>query len=303
MKIAIVTGASSGMGREAVIQLADRFSGLKEIWVIARRKERLEALRGQVPVPLRLLCLDLAREADMEELAKELKEQRPDVKILVNAAGYGKIGQVGEVAIPEEGGMVRVNCESLVRVTHQVLPYMSGHGRILQFASAAAFLPQPGFAVYAATKAFVLSYSRALGQELKARDIRVTAVCPGPVRTEFFKIAETEGQMPAYKELFMADPRKVVAKAIRDSMMGKSMSVYGTPMKLFGLLCKAVPHDAILSVIWGNAAKGLEAGSATAGESKVERTKAGDTKAGEGPEELSAEKADQGVPAGEGVQR
>lgn len=249
MKIAVVTGASSGMGREAVIQLADRFSGLEEIWVIARRKERLEALKGQVPVSLKVLCLDLAREADGEKLEQELKQQKPDVKILVNAAGYGKIGPVGSGALAEEGGMVRVNCESLVRVTHQVLPYMSRHGRILQFASAAAFLPQPGFAVYAATKAFVLSYSRALGQELKARDIRVTAVCPGPVRTEFFQVAEIGGKMPAYKELFMADPRKVVAKAIKDSMMGKPVSVYGPAMKLFCLLCKAVPHTVILGAM------------------------------------------------------
>ena len=222
MKIAIVTGASSGMGREAVVQLADRFSRLEEIWVIARRKERLENLKGQVPVPLRILCLDLSLEQDLARLGEELKQQKPDVKILVNAAGYGKIGNVGSVDISQESGMVRVNCETLVRVTHQVLPYMSRHGRILQFASAAAFLPQPGFAVYAATKAFVLSYSRALGRELKGRDIRVTAVCPGPVRTEFFRIAETDSRMPAYKELFMADPRKVVEKAVQDSMMGKS---------------------------------------------------------------------------------
>ena len=127
---------------------------------------------------------------------------------------------------------------------------MARNGRIIQYASSAAFLPQPGFAVYAATKAFVLSYSRALNAELAKKGICVTAVCPGPVKTEFFSIAETTGTMPLYKKLTMADPKKVVKKAIFDSMMGKSVSVYGIPMKMFRLLCKAVPHSWILKG-WG----------------------------------------------------
>ena len=184
MKIAIVTGASSGMGREAVIQLADRFGGgLGEIWAVARRAYRLEELRSQVPVPLRILSLDLQQPEALKALSRQLNEQKPDVKILVNAAGYGKTGAVGSVAGEEETGMVRLNCEALCGVTSAVLPYMSRESRIIQFASAAAFLPQPGFAVYAATKSFVLSYSQALNSELKPRGITVTAVCPGPVAT------------------------------------------------------------------------------------------------------------------------
>lgn len=249
MKTAIVTGASSGMGREAVLELADRFGGLGEIWVIARRRERLEALQDQVPVRLRILALDLSEEADLQQLEELLKQEKPQVKFLVNAAGYGKIGKVGETDRQEETGMVRVNCETLCAVTHMVLPYMDRNSRILQFASAAAFLPQPGFAVYAATKAFVLSYSRALNQELKPREITVTAVCPGPVKTEFFQVAGTDHEMPAYKKLFMADPKRVVRQAVRDSMMGKTVSVYGGSMKAFRLLCKAVPHGWILRIL------------------------------------------------------
>ena len=108
MKIAIVTGASSGMGREAVIQLADRFGGgLGEIWAVARRADRLEELRSQVPVPLRILPLDLQKPDALEQLGWQLKQQKPDVKILVNAAGYGKTGTVGSIAGEEETGMVR----------------------------------------------------------------------------------------------------------------------------------------------------------------------------------------------------
>ena len=126
---------------------------------------------------------------------------------------------------------------------------MKKKSRIIQLASSAAFLPQPGFAVYAATKSFVLSYSRALHQELKSRNIYVTAVCPGPVKTEFFDIAETTGEIPLYKRLVMANPRRVVAKAIRDSVAGRDISVYGLTMKAFDLLCKVFPHRFILMLM------------------------------------------------------
>lgn len=246
MKIAVITGASSGMGREAMFQIADRFGGLEEIWAIARREERLEEMRRQLPVPLRVLPLDLADPASWKVLEQELKTRKPQVRLLVNAAGYGKIGRSCEISLAGETGMIRLNCEALCAVTHMVLPYMPPHSRILQFASASAFLPQPGFAVYAATKAFVLSYSRALNTELKARNIIVTAVCPGPVDTEFFETAESEASMAAYKKLVMASPEKVVRTALRDSMMGKTVSVYGIVMKLFYLFSKILPHSILL---------------------------------------------------------
>lgn len=252
MKIAIVTGASSGMGREAVVQLANRFAGLGEIWVIARRTERLEQLRRRVPVPLRVLGLDLTDEDSIESLRWELRHRMPEVKILVNAAGYGRAGKAGAGDMARETGMIRLNCEALCGVTHAVLPYMSDHGRILMFASAAGFLPQPEFAIYAATKAFVVSFGRALNRELRARDIVVTSVCPGPVDTEFFTTADMDGKLPFYKRMSMAKPERVVRRAIGDSMLGKEMSVYGPFMKLFCVGCKLIPHSLILSGMeWG----------------------------------------------------
>ena len=237
------------MGREAAVQIADRFGGIQEIWLVARRKERLEELEGRLPAEIRCFALDVTCEKDRNRLKEVLEREKPEVKILVNSAGFGRIGKVGEFAADIECSMVRLNCEALCAMTHLVLPYMSPNSRILQFASSAAFLPQPKFAVYAATKSFVLSYSRALGRELKDRQIYVTAVCPGPVDTEFFDIAETTAQIPLYKKLVMANPRKVVRKALRDSFMGKSVSVYGVTMKAFRLLCKAVPHEILLGIL------------------------------------------------------
>lgn len=245
-KIAVVTGASSGMGREAALQLADQFSWLDEIWLIARRKERLLRLRKELPCPSRIFELDLTSPAARSILSSAFAEENPRIVFLVNAAGYGKIGRVGEVPLSEETGMPDLNCTALTGVTHLALPYMGENSRIIQFASAAAFLPQPGFSVYAATKAFVLSYSRALGEEVKKRGIYVTAVCPGPVKTEFFQIAQTTGKIPLYKMLAMADPGKVVKRAIRDSVMKKSVSVYGPLMKLFRLAAKVMPHSFLL---------------------------------------------------------
>lgn len=249
MRIAVVTGASSGLGREMVLQIGDRYEKIEEIWVIARREQRLRELQGRVPVPLRILPLDLTRQEDLSVLKDRLEEMQPEVKILVNASGYGKIGPVGMVTMGEETGMVALNCQALCAVTHLVLPYMGRNSRIIQFASAAAFLPQPEFAVYAATKAFVLSYSRALHEELKNREICVTAVCPGPVKTEFFDIAEMTGKIPFYKRLAMADPKKVAETAMRDSAMGKTVSVYGPLMKAFRLLAKVIPHSLLLAAM------------------------------------------------------
>ena len=166
MKIAIVTGASSGMGREMAKQIGDRFDGIREIWVIARRGERLRELESQIPVPLRILPLDLTEREDLERLEQELRREQPKVYILANVAGFGKIAPAEQVPLEDEAGMIDVNCRALCTVTHLVLPHMAEGGRILQFASAAAFLPQPGFAVYGATKSFVLGYSRALNGEL-----------------------------------------------------------------------------------------------------------------------------------------
>ena len=213
------------------------------------RKERLEKLVLKVNIPVRKFALDLSREKDREILKEELVRLKPQVKFMVNGAGFGKIGNACDLPERDQTGMVQVNCTALTAVTTMVLPFMPQNSRILQFASSAAFLPQPGFAVYAATKAYVLSYSRALNRELKSRKIFVTAICPGPVRTEFFDIAQTTGEIPLYKKVVMADPGKVVAKAIRDSIAGREVSVYGIWMKAFWVLAKVFPHSLILDIM------------------------------------------------------
>ena len=143
------------MGREMVLQLSDHFP-FDEVWVIGRRMERLKELQKQTRITLRPFCLDLTRKEDLLSLEQALKESGGEVKFLVNAAGYGKIGPVGTASFEEEMGMVRLNCESLCAVTRMVLPYMPHNSRIIQFASAAAFLPQPDFAGVCGYKVFCI---------------------------------------------------------------------------------------------------------------------------------------------------
>lgn len=247
MRTAVVTGASSGMGREFVRQLEHFYKNLDEIWVIARREDRLNALKAELRTPVRIFTCDLIKKKSLKEYRNSLEELKPDVKMLVNAAGFGKSGTFADIYNRDEKDqpdMVELNCTALTRMIQITLPYLSKGGRIINLASAAAFCPQPEFAVYAATKAYVLSLSRSLGAELSPRGIVVTAVCPGPVETEFFQVCGN-GNNP-FKKLVMADARKVVRQALLDSRKKKTVSVYGTPMKASRLAAKLLPQNLIL---------------------------------------------------------
>ena len=167
--------------------------------------------------------------------------------MLVNAAGFGKTGTFSHILSREEKAqaeMVELNCTALTRMIQVTLPYLGRGSRILNLASAAAFCPQPGFAVYAATKSYVLSLSRALGSELSSKGIYVTAVCPGPVDTEFFLVSGT-GNNPL-KKLVMTDAPRVVRRALLDSRKKKPLSVCGLPMKAVRIGTKLFPHSLIL---------------------------------------------------------
>lgn len=247
MRIAIVTGASSGMGREFARQLPFFYHNLDEIWVIARRQEKLAALAEGSTVPYRIFAGDLCKGDVYQKLEHALKEETPDIRMLVNAAGFGKMGEVKKIAHREPASqmkMIDLNCRALTRMTVICLPYLRLGSRVVNLASAAAFCPQPSFAVYAATKSYVLSFSRALGAELKKTGIYVTAVCPGPVDTEFFDVS---GRLPnMWKDAMMAKPDRVVRKALLDVKKKKEKSVYGIAMKAAELGAKLLPHRIII---------------------------------------------------------
>lgn len=191
MNIIIITGASSGMGLEFALQLDEIFDSIDEIWLIARRKKKLLEVAQYMEHTTRVLDMDLTNSSHMQRLERLLREEKPVIRMLVNCAGYGIMGDFSEGDKSELLGMVDLNCRALTEMTYLCIPYMRKNSRILQLASSAAFLPQPDFAVYAASKSYVYSFSRAIARELAPRKIYVTAVCPGPVDTPFFDIAKT----------------------------------------------------------------------------------------------------------------
>lgn len=250
MKIAIVTGASSGIGREFVNQLEHFYKGLDEIWVIARREERLQELKKNAKTYVRIFAGDMTEDLIYKQVLNRLENQRPNVRMLVNAAGFGKYGTVEEIAEEDKKlqlKMIDLNCRGLTQMITTCLPYMSKGSRIINLASAAAFCPQSGFAVYAASKSYVLSFSRALNEELKEREIYVTAVCPGPVQTEFF---DESGFSDSFtKESVMVQAKGVVTQALVDSREKKDMSVYGTLMKGAEVAAKVLPHKFVMKAM------------------------------------------------------
>ena len=247
--VVIIVGASSGMGEQFALQIDAHLRKTDEIWLIARRKDKLTALAKRMRNNTRILAMDITKEAQIERLTDTLEEHNCEIRMLVNCAGYGVIGDFADLECEEQLGMVRLNCEALTHVTHACLPYMIKGTRVIQLASCAAFLPQPGFAVYAATKAYVNSLTQALRAELMDKGIVVTSVCPGPVDTPFFDIAEKSGKMLSIKAMTMVDSRDVVAKALRDSCDRKATSVYSLPIQAFALLSKLVPHSLILPIV------------------------------------------------------
>lgn len=240
--IGIVTGASSGMGREFVKQFDTCLRHIDEVWVIARRKDRLEMLQNELQyIKLRVLPYDICKQDDLDALQSLLERENPAVRVLVNAAGVGRAGRLDEITRQEAENMVMLNCQALTALTHMILPYMNKPGHIIQLASASAFMPQKEFAVYAATKSYVLSFSKALRREVKKEGIIVTTVCPGPVNTEFLEISNRGRKQKWLKKITTVNARDVVKKALLDAKQGKTLSIYGMPMKLVYIISKIMP--------------------------------------------------------------
>ena len=244
MKIAIVTGASSGIGREFAMML-DRHEKLDEIWVIARREERLRELSGVLKTKVRPVPLDLMRESSYETYKALLAEQSPEVKVLVNGAGYGYFGEFTERTLEGQLGMIDCNSRAVVALTYLTLPYMKEGGEIYNIASTSSFQPVPYIAVYGATKAFVMSFSRAVNREVRPRGIRVMAVCPHWCKTEFFDTAVTDDTIKYYN--FFNDARDVAETAWRNMKRGRDVSLCGYKIKLQRLAVKLMPHSFVMN--------------------------------------------------------
>jgi short-subunit dehydrogenase len=236
--IALVTGASAGLGEEFARQLSARGARLV---LVARRKERLDVLAAELG-NARAIAIDLSQPAAARRLMADLAAHDETVDLLVNNAGFGLAGQFASLDGARQREMIDLNCGVLTELAHAVLPGMieRGSGGILNVASTAAFQPGPGMAVYFATKAFVLSFSEALHDEMKAKGINVSCLCPGPTSTEFRSVSgfDPKGRLAKLS----ADAPSVVRAGLKGLDANKAVVVPGLSNKVISQANRFLPR-------------------------------------------------------------
>lgn len=237
--IAIITGASSGIGYEFARQIDKK--NYEEIWLIARRTERLHDLSEKLQTRARIFALDLCEEKSFEILKKELENSNKKIGLLINSAGTGENDYFKNTSFDKDMKTLDLNIKALTAMTKISINFFQKDGIILNIASSAAFIPQSKFALYAASKSYVLSFSRAIRREFK--DIKISVLCPNRVETEFLK--KSKNNSSGIKNLGNENLEKMVAKAIKK--MGKKDLITTHPSaKILLIISKIFPHSFIM---------------------------------------------------------
>jgi len=242
--VTLVTGASAGLGAEFARQCARRGDKLV---LVARRRERLDALAGEVG-GAHVIAADLAAAGAAARLIAQVESLGLAVEVLINNAGFGLTGQFAQLPLEGQLGMVDLNVRTLTELARLAVPGMveRRRGGILNVASTAAFQPGPGFAVYFATKAYVLSLTEALHQELKGTGVNVSALCPGPTRTEFGSVA---GMNSKKFDRLSADAAGVVAAGLGGLESNKAVVVPGLTNKISAQSSRIIPRAAMRRIV------------------------------------------------------
>lgn len=236
--ITLITGASAGLGVEFAAQCAARG---EELVLVARRKERLDALAKTLPTKAHVFPLDLASPDAAASLVNAIEAEGLTVATLINNAGFGLAGKFAALPLARQSEMIELNVRALVELCRLVLPAMRerGEGAILNVASTAAFQPGPNMAVYYASKAFVLSFSEALHHELKGSGIKVSCLCPGPTESEFAEVANSRS--PALERI-KVPAAPVVRAGLAGLERNKAVVVPGLPNKLTSQASRFLPR-------------------------------------------------------------
>ena len=249
---ALVTGASVGIGRELARVLAREGHDLV---IVARDAERLAALADELRqrhgVSVRVFAKDLARPGAASELHRELAAAGVVLEVLVNNAGVGTAGAFAKIAMPRDLELMQLNMVALTELTKLVVGEMleRGRGRVLNVASTAAFQPGPYMATYYASKAYVLSFSEALAAELEGKGVSVTALCPGPTRTEFQRRAGLPDS--AFAMMGMMDPGTVAEAGYRAMRAGRRLAIPGLRNRLGAFLVRLTPRALVTRIVQG----------------------------------------------------
>ena len=246
MNTAVITGASSGLGKEYVYSLLNSRPDIDRIFIIARREDRLKEIAEASPkiVPV---CMDRTSPDFAEKYRDALTHNNADVKILINNAGFGKLGFFEDITAKENAGMVRLNCEAFTVVAYETLKFMKAGAEIINTCSIASFAPNTRMTVYCSTKAYVMSFSRALREELKPRKINVLAVCPGPMDTEFLPIANIgPGDSGTFDSLPRVNVKKIAEKSLIASSKKRAVYTCMIFYKFYRLISKILPTSLVM---------------------------------------------------------
>jgi short-subunit dehydrogenase len=255
----LITGASAGIGGEFARQLAGR---ARTIVLVARREQRLNELREELrnrntQLQVHTRVVDLCDKTQIGELVQWLEQNRIEIDFLINNAGLGDYGSIATSDPERDDRIIQVNVTALTVLTRRLLPQMMAkkHGAILNVSSSAGFLPIPGMAVYAATKAYVNSFSEALRAELRGSGVTVTALCPGPVHTEFGDVAKRPDGEPEHgPEFVYVSVEKTAHDALAAVEADRPLVIPGLFMKLGMFLVRITPMS-ILRLAWGFGAR------------------------------------------------
>lgn len=247
MNIAVITGASAGLGTEYAKAVDKKRNDIEEIWLIARRKDKLGEVAKSLSKPVRILSFDITDNQGVSDYVNLLESEKANVKLLINNAGFGKLGLFYELSKEDNAGMIRLNCEALTVMANVTLPFMSEGAEIINTCSIASFAPNARMAVYSSTKAFVMSFSRALRAELKSRKINCLAVCPGPMETEFLSLAGIEkGTSHTFDTLPRDNPRRVAENSLKASQKGKAVFADHIFYKFYRVVAKILPTSLVM---------------------------------------------------------
>ncbi|MGM0506776.1 MAG: SDR family NAD(P)-dependent oxidoreductase [Bacteroidota bacterium] len=249
---ALVTGASSGIGKELAREHA-RHGG--DLILVARRNEKLEALKQELqeahPDPtIHVLAMDLSEPGSATRLSQHMSDLGLTVDILINNAGFGVFGPFLETDRRAVEQMLQLNITTLTELTRLLAPAMvrSGYGRVLNVASTAAFQPGPNFSTYYASKAYVLSFSEAIAHELSGTGVTVTTLCPGPTESEFQERAEM-GTVALFDRFPLPTSAEVAAYGYRKMIQGKRVAIHGVMNRITSFFARITPRALVLPVV------------------------------------------------------
>ena len=247
MRIALLTGASSGLGRAYAKYIGEIFPEIDEIWALARREDRLKELAAAISKPriIPFEC-DLTSEADVAKLSEKLRSEKPEIMLLVNNAGCGFHGAFDNSNTEEQMRCVDLNVRALTEITRIALDYMPRGARLLNTSSIASFAPNTNMAVYSASKAYVSFFSRALNEELRSSGRSSTAVCPAPMKTEFLSIGHITGNSKTFETLPYCDVDKVAKGALKAAKKRRSIYTPRVFYKIYRALAHILPESIII---------------------------------------------------------